>query len=449
MDNYSYVISEAGGYCMGILLFFAILLVEFAFTVMCIVKKSSQINIRKVIYIIEFLVFGVLCVTPLIEFDLRWFLFGGILLIMASIGAIQLFRKREVVKPFKVSRQVLGSIGRSIIFFLSLVPAMLFPQYKVPQTTGEYIVAEVTYTYVDNTRTDETGVNQYVNVAFWYPENGDGTYPLVVFDHGAFGIKNSNYSVYLELASHGYVVCSIDHPGQSFYTVSEDGTTAILNREYLNEVMNSNSASFTSEEYLNLIAKWMDVRVGNMNFTLDTIINYVKHENLSIPYGLIDTNKIGLFGHSMGGATSVWVGGERRDIDAVINIDGPYFSEIYADTATDEIRATGNTYDIPILNIYSDQVWVQLQDGKETGVYAANKISKKICPESFDLYLKGAKHLTLTDLALTSPFLTYMLNGEKTTIDLDYCMKIQREAILEFFDCYLKDGPTFTMEGTY
>lgn len=62
----------------------------------------------------------------------------------------------------------------------------------------------------------------------------------------------------------------------------------------------------------------------------------------------------------MGAATSVWVGGERSDIDAVINIDGPYFSEIYYDSSADEIRALEREYDKPILNIYSDQVWRQL-----------------------------------------------------------------------------------------
>ena len=183
--------------------------------------------------------------------------------------------------------------------------------------------------------------------------------------------------------------------------------------------------------------------------TLDTILNKADKESAVVPYSLINTEKIGLFGHSMGAATSVWVGRERSDIDAVINIDGPYFSEIYYDAFADEIRALGKEYDKPILNIYSDQVWRQLKDGNETGVYAANKISKELCHESFDMYLEGSKHLTLTDLTLISPFLTDMINGEKATIDIESCMKMEREAILEFFNCYLKNGPAYTKTGIF
>ena len=64
----------------------------------------------------------------------------------------------------------------------------------------------------------DKGRNRFVNVEFWYPKKADEKYPLLVFSHGAYGIKASNTSTYTELASHGYVVVSIDHPYHSFYT---------------------------------------------------------------------------------------------------------------------------------------------------------------------------------------------------------------------------------------
>lgn len=434
---------------MGKLLLFIMILFEVTFAVACIIKRSSHDRVKNIARIVAFMLFAILCATPIIDLSFRWYALGALLLIIALKGLYQICNGKKIEKPFKKRKIILGAVLSCIIFFLVLVPALLFPQYTTPKPTGDYAVAAADYTYIDKSRIDENGANSYVNVSFWYPENVNETFPLVVFDHGAFGVRESNHSIYLELASNGYVVCSIDHPGQSFYTKSKSGVVTYVNKSFLKEVNYGNSESCTAAEAYDLIQKWMKVRTTDMNLTIDTILSNVNKENIGLPYSLINTEKIGLFGHSMGAATSVLVGGERSDIDAVINIDGPYFSEIYYDSSADEIRALEREYDKPILNIYSDQVWRQLKDGNETGVYAANKISKEICHESFDMYLEGSKHLTLTDLTLVSPFLTYMLNGEKTTIDIEYCMKMEREAILEFFNCYLKDGPAYTKTGIF
>ena len=139
----------------------------------------------------------------------------------------------------------------------------------------------------------------------------------------------------------------------------------------------------------------------------------------------------------------------RSDVDAVINIDGPYFSEMVYDSKIDEFIATKEQYDTPILNIYSDQVWVQLKDGTNTGVYAGNKISDQICKEVYNVYLKGTKHLTLTDLSIVSPFLTYLLNGGEAEVDARESIELENSIILEFFNATLKEKGKFSSEGIY
>lgn len=42
---------------------------------------------------------------------------------------------------------------------------------------------------------------------------------------------------------------------------------------------------------------------------------------------MVDEDKIGLMGHSMGGASSVQLGRERDDIDAVIDLEGTMAGE--------------------------------------------------------------------------------------------------------------------------
>jgi len=55
----------------------------------------------------------------------------------------------------------------------------------------------------------------------------------------------------------------------------------------------------------------------------------------------------------------------------------------------------------------------------------------------------------LTDLALTSPFLTRILNGQKASIDTEYCLAAINQIALEFFDCYLKGKGGFATRTVY
>ena len=63
-----------------------------------------------------------------------------------------------------------------------------------------------------------------------------------------------------------------------------------------------------------------------MNFVLDTLLAKVSQSGKA-PYDRIDTGKIGVFGHSLGGATAVAAGRERSDISAVIDIEGTMLAE--------------------------------------------------------------------------------------------------------------------------
>jgi dienelactone hydrolase len=443
-----------------ILILFAVF--EIAFTIYCLRTKSIHAKIKSYARLIGFTIFLLLCMLNVTKWGMRWYLLGIFFLVLAIKGAYALISKRTIIKQFSPRRLILKAVAMILLFAVSLIPAFLFPQYQVLQPTGEFQVSTAEFTYTSDTITDYfTGGKRQVNVGFWYPKDAAGTYPLLIFSHGAFGIKNSNISAFEELASHGYVVCSIDHPGHSFYTESADGKKVIVDKAYINEVMNANKDnSYTKAECYELIKKWMKIRTEDINLTIDTILQYVaegsstntiepQQEGTMQLYQSIDRSKIGVFGHSMGAAASVQIGRERKDVGAVINIDGPYFSEITYDANLDEYVARGEQYSTPILNIYSDQVWVQLQDGTDTGTYAANKISKQICQESYDVYLKGTKHLTLTDLSLASPFLSYMLDGEADEVDAKKSIEYENKLILEFFNATLKGEGEFTSEGIY
>ncbi|KGM45040.1 dienelactone hydrolase family protein [Neobacillus niacini] len=434
---------------MGYLLLLIVLILEIGFAIYCMVTEQKHKKIKDWMKISVFIAFVILTLSSVIVWSFRWVIPAILLFISAVKGTVSLLRNKTNNKKYKTSSIVWKSIMTIFVFIFAFGPAIVFPQHKSPKVNGEYEVATATYTYIDKNRMEEftdKEDHRSVNVEFWYPNKANKTYPLLVFSHGATGIKSSNTSTYTELASHGYVVVSIDHPYHSFYTVSEDGTRAVINTDYNREVSNANKEGiYSKEETYELIQKWMKLRTDDMNFVIDTILTKVKTDKTPI-YQHIDTEKIGVFGHSMGGAASVWLGRERNDIDAVVNIDAPFFSELVYNKIVDEFVSRDEYFNTPLLNIYSDDVWGQL-DSNST--YVANKPSNEQFKNAYIVHFKGSKHLSLTDLPLFSPILANILQGGKADIDKYYCIETANELILKFFDDELKGIGHFTPKETY
>lgn len=424
----------------SITLFIAVLL-QAVYTTYCLITKSRQPKLKRIIrWSALGLVLLLLCLG--VFEGSRWMPLLGLLSIFTFSSLIGLIVHPKE-KPFRTGRAILSGIGGAVLISVAILPAILFPQYRHPPVTGEYAVATAEYTYVDETRVEtysDTGENREVNVAFWYPENAQGQFPLIVFSHGFCGIKYSNESAYMELASHGYVVCSIDHPYHSFYTVNDKGRVTVLDMGYMGEyaALQDNKA-----ENLKVFQKWMGIRVSDIDFVIDTILN--KQDGV---YELVDDSKIGVFGHSLGASAAMGVPRVRQDIDAVINIDGPMMCE-FTGVENDWYTINSEPYPAPLLHIYSQYLYdngVVINDEE----YFENRLVSVTAPQSYEVVFHGAQHMSLTDLALVSPALANMLNsGRKATIDSYDCIERMNQIILEFFDCYLKEKGSFTSAGMY
>lgn len=406
-------------------------------------------KLKSWIRITLFIVFVILTLSPVIDWSFSWVLLAALLFIFALKGSIDLIRKKAKPRTLKRSFRVLKISITAVALLIALIPPILFPQYRAPEVTGEYEVRTAVYTYTDPNRIEEftdTGENRFVNVEFWYPGNAEGNYPLVVFSHGAYGVRESNTSTFTELASHGYVVVSIDHPYHSFYTQSVDGKITMVNTDYLREVNDSNKDGiYTMEELYGFTQKWMKLRTGDMNFVIDTILEKAVSDQDPV-YQRIDTEQIGVFGHSMGGAASVALGRGRSDVDAVVNLDAPFFSELVYDPEIKDLVAKNEPYHVPLLNIYTDDVWKQL--GKNSA-YAANKTDNPNFKDAYTVHFQGAKHLSLTDLPLFSPILANKLQRGQADIDKYYCIETMNALVLQFFDHTLKGAGRFEPKAVY
>lgn len=337
-------------------------------------------------------------------------------------------------KPIR--NRILIPIG--IIFLIvAAFYLLLFPPYSSLPVTGEYPVKSASYTIGEEPRR--------LTIEFWYPDTpiADAGFPLVVFSHGAFGFRGSNYSTFMELASNGYVVCSIDHTGQSIFTKHTDGSIVIADLDFLQDAAAVQSESYDDEKIYTLTHQWLDLRVSDFNTVLDSVL-----ENMGTPgsdevFQLIDSDHIGVFGHSLGGAGAAEIGRARTDIDAVVVLDGTLIGEGIEFADGQEVF-TENPYPLPILDIYNEEHY---QDALENSSTYANMVLAARAVDSRQIVFQGSGHLNFTDLPLFSPLLAKALGiGE---IDRRYCIETMNQVLLSYFDYYLKGIGNLDLGSTY
>jgi len=344
-------------------------------------------------------------------------------------------------KPVKYISALIAVI---LLFFT--VWMLILPKYELPKATGPYPVKSEIHFYSDNKRVEtysNTGENRSLQVKIWYPDDAKmklaGTCPLIVFSHGSFGVKESNVSLFNELASNGYVVCSIDHTYQCFSTTDKNGKKINIDKGFLKEVMKENSDN--KKETLAYFQKWMGVRTADINFVLDTILSSAE-KNPNQVFGLIDKSKIGLIGHSLGGSAVLGVGRMRKDVSAVISLEAPFMCDILG-VENNEFVWNKQAYPVPVFNVYSDSTWSHLGEWKQ---YAENdKLIHLKQENNFTMHLKGAGHMTLTDMAYVCP-LFCLINGQDIFLDVNQTVNNLNGNCKAFFDVYLKSKGTFIIQ---
>jgi dienelactone hydrolase len=441
---------------MGTVILSIAFVIEVAFAIYCMVTKSNQEKVRSFVRIGAFAAFVLLALVSVIQWSFRWYGLGLLLFVWAVLGVWTLIRKKAGNDNYKTKPVVRRAIGAFLLVVVVMIPALIFPQHQSPKMTGQYEVATVKYTYTDQSRIEtftNTGENRKVNVEFWYPKDADGTYPLVVFSHGAFGIKTSNTSTFMELASNGYVVCSIDHPYHSIFTVDANGHRTMVDSSFLQEVLDANRGKYDEATNFKLEQKWMNLRTADIHFVLDTILAQAQDAGSDAVYQLIDPGKIGLMGHSLGGAASAQVARERSDIDAVIDLDADLLGE-YLDYVDGKYVMNDQVYPVPILIIFADDMVRLMAAVPDANTVIAAKHVTATAPNAFEVHLTGTDHMSLTDLPLVSPFLVSMINASVPKAgghEADPLSTIEKmnDIVLEFFDVYLKGEGGFTAAGTY
>lgn len=133
----------------------------------------------------------------------------------------------------------------------------------------------------------------------------EGRYPLVIFSHGAGGIRFQNLFQTEYLASHGYIVLALDHEGDATVTLIQGEIVTVDARRFV----------------ASALERPLDVEfLINLHLKL--------HEDPgSWLYGKL-TGTVGLTGHSFGAYTSLIVAAQDPRIGAIVPMAAPGIPEL-------------------------------------------------------------------------------------------------------------------------
>src|ERR1700675_674786 len=263
---------------------------------------------------------------------------------------------------------------------LAVLLALLWREHKtgitLPAPTGHFAVGRTTYAWVNNVEKDELapspGAAREVLVWIWYPSvagtsaapaeylpaawrlalaqhsgalmsqfltrdlslvqahstsNPDvsseqRSYPVVIMRAGGGALTTDFTTLAEDLASHGYIVVGFDAPYRTFVVVLRDGR--VVSRPPTNdpEDMEAGQAN-------RLINRLLIMWTSDTKF----VVSQLERLNAADPSGKftgrLDMQRLGMFGHSFGGAQALQFCHDDPRCKAGIDIDGaPYGSVV-------------------------------------------------------------------------------------------------------------------------
>ncbi|MBD1371489.1 dienelactone hydrolase family protein [Hazenella sp. IB182357] len=390
----------------------------------------------------------------------------------------------------KVMRRKWSSVATqfvllTIFLIISLIPPLVFPVFSLPEPTGDYSVGTVDYHWVDKNRTetsgDDSSAKRELMVKIWYPANAETEkpfnyylddvpevrntlakqfnlpsftmnhfdfvqthsvtdsvlsqvqepYPVLLFSHG-FGVhRNQNIFQVEEFASHGYIVVSIEHTYYAGVTTFPDGRTV--------ELIEKDQDISTA-----VMDAIMPIWTADASFVLDQLEILNQQDNRFS--GKFDLERVGMFGHSFGGANAYQMLMKDKRVKAAIDMDGGLFGEPLPDNGvgkpfflmTADSTRNGEAVN-KLLDSYSDQELIQLMGmNKEALQQYMDELEarflKSVVGGGLSIVIPNAGHHSFTDSSLYSPLL--LTKNENPT----YNHQVINEFTLAFFNQHLKSA---------
>ena len=290
-----------------------------------------------------------------------------------------------------------------------------------------------------------------------------GPFPLILFSHGAFSFVDQNFSALEELASHGFIVVSIGHPGESALTIFADNSVLPIDPALNDSIKKlSNITREESQRYLNALNRLTTTQTQAERITaarelgeqyekmfaplgvglrsliearqahFERTFSYLKqaNETPSHPFfNKIDFKKVGVMGHSLGAYSAIrFAQTHKTEVHSTLSLDVPYF--LLPDDSN-------TSHSAPLLSLYAEKT--QLTGGLVARTAGANSYLTEETPhssQSIQLEVQGASHMNFTDMNYLPQGLRWL--GLLGTINGGEAARIMNHATLGFFTENLK-----------
>lgn len=265
----------------------------------------------------------------------------------------------------------------------------------------------------------------------------EGSFPVLLFSHG-YGSKATGYYALLsEIASRGYIIVNMNHTGESLGATFPDGRITYFDYGYqqrissgsmdlIEPVIEAFQKGLPYEErhpiVRNAALEYFEGRVQDrwaedMIHVLDQLKLW---NDRGFLMGRLDLDRIGVFGHSVGGGAAGNLSMKDSRIKAAANLDG-----IQWGTRIDSLSR------IPFLYMSAD--WPEDHEDINAHIY-----KNKSTDVFYETRLLNSGHPNFMDIPFMIPVRSLAGTG---TIDPYLGMEIINGVVTSFFDKHLKQQP--------
>jgi predicted dienelactone hydrolase len=390
----------------------------------------------------------------------------------AAIGLLCVVALRRGVESRRLQ---IVTISVALLFTAATVVfSFLLPMFRLPQPTGPYPVGTTILYFKDSARTDDAspvaGSPRELMVQLWYPaEPSDnrfatyrqqretepissyqtvlptnsrlnapvagvgGPFPVILFNHAWHGRRTNDTFLTEELASHGYVVASIDHTYNASVVSFPDGRVIHENTSHEIDDPESSTPVRIRTAWDKELEKW----TVDQQFILDRL--EAMDRSAGTPwFGRLETNMSGAIGHSFGGAAATQVCAEDRRVRAAVNMDGWFLGAI---------RVRGPSQPLLVIDASEPNAPPDPRAKVEELLDASDLADLEASFHKYGGYLllvRGAAHEDFTDQALVSPL---RMISHRGTVPAEQMQKIVRTYVLAFFDKMLRGKDSWILRA--